>query len=100
MGSPDKIRRMIRQLEEALSEAISDSSSVTHTLRQIRDEGYSLYLKLDARPARDAQEAPPVPRLASPGGGEPDFLINGPDLYFLRSIGIDPTRQLRRRKGG
>ncbi|MES1210726.1 MAG: hypothetical protein ABUL63_00200, partial [Acidobacteriota bacterium] len=29
---------------------------------------------------------------------EPTFQINGKDLSFLRSIGIDPTRRLRRRR--
>ncbi len=30
--------------------------------------------------------------------GEPAFQIDGRDLSFLRSIGIDPTRRLRRRR--
>lgn len=42
-------------------------------------------------PAADRQlAAVPVP--------EPTFLIDGRDLAFLRSVGIDPTRSPRRRK--
>ena len=32
------------------------------------------------------------------GSTEPVFQIDGRDLSFLRSIGIDPTRRLRRRR--
>lgn len=89
---------MLRELRRALSDAISDSSEVNRTLRQIREEGYSLYLLVDCK--RDADEPEPVafstvPRLSS---GEPAFQIDGRDLSFLRSIGIDPTRRLRRRR--
>ena len=101
---------MLRDLRRALSEAISESSEVSLTLRRIREEGYTLYLLVDCkrdrldradridRADRDiGDELLPVaaPRRA---GGEPVFQINGHDLSFLRSIGIDPTRQLRRRR--
>jgi len=91
---------MLRDLRRALSEAISESSEVSRTLRRIREEGYSLYLLVDCkRELLDleptAPTAPPVPRSS---GGEPVFQIDGRDLSFLRSIGIDPTRRLRRRR--
>ena len=43
----------------------------------------------------------PAPRDA-PAAGEcdPSFRINGEDLALLRSLGIDPTRTVRRRKSG
>lgn len=87
---------MLRELRRALSEAISESTEVNRTLRKIREEGYSLYLLVDCK--RDATELEPVtaaPRLSS---GEPVFQIDIRDLSFLRSIGIDPTRRLRRRR--
>jgi len=89
---------MLRELRRALSEAISESSDVSRTLRRIREEGYSLYLLVDCKRDREGNDdALPVttPRTA---GGEPAFQINGTDLSFLRSIGIDPTRRLRRRR--
>jgi hypothetical protein len=88
---------MLRDLRRALSEAISESSEVSRTLRKIREEGYSLYLLVDCK--REANEpealAPAIPKSAS---GEPLFQIDGRDLSFLKSIGIDPTRRLRRRR--
>ena len=89
---------MLRELRRALSDAISESTEVNRTLRKIRDEGYSLYLLVDCK--RDPGEIEPftfatAPRLTS---GEPVFQIDVRDLSFLRSIGIDPTRRLRRRR--
>jgi hypothetical protein len=89
---------MLRDLGRALSAAISESPEVGRTLRRIRREGYTLQLLLDCK--RDPEQAEPV----SAGGGgalpfEPSFRIDARDLSFLRSIGIDPTRRLRRRRG-
>ena len=43
----------------------------------------------------------PAPRdAASAGERDPSFRINGEDLALLRSLGIDPTRTVRRRKSG
>ncbi len=91
---------MLRDLRRALSDAISESSEVNRTLRKIREEGYSLYLLVDCK--RDVNDQEPLaltapPRLSS-RSGEPVFQIDIRDLSFLRSIGIDPTRRLRRRR--
>ena len=94
----DKLNQMLRDLRRALSEAISESTEVNRTLRKIREEGYSLYLLVDCkREARDESDEPiTVP--ARRGAADPVFQIDGRDLSFLRSIGIDPTRRLRRRR--
>lgn len=99
MKLDDKLHQMLRDLRRALSDAISESPDVSRTLRKIREEGYALYLLVDCK--REANEIEPLtfastaPRLSS---GDPVFQIDGRDLSFLRSIGIDPTRRLRRRR--
>jgi hypothetical protein len=96
----DKLHLLLRDLRRALSEAISESSEVNRTLRKIREEGYSLYLLVDCK--RDANDPDQLslaaPRLPASSGSDPIFQIDGRDLQFLRSIGIDPTRRLRRRR--
>jgi hypothetical protein len=91
---------MLRDLRRALSEAISESSEINRTLRKIREEGYSLYLLVDCK--REVEDAEAVSLTAPrwPTSGEPAFQIDGRDLNFLKSIGIDPTRRLRRRRVG
>jgi hypothetical protein len=94
----EKLHSMLRDLRRALSEAISESSEINQALRKIREEGYSLYLLVDCkRESSDETLALTAPRFRS-GSREPAFQIDGRDLSFLRSIGIDPTRRLRRRR--
>jgi hypothetical protein len=93
--SSDRLQQMLSDFRRALYEAITDSTDVHRTWRQLRDEGYSLYLLVDCK-KQDGQEAADRGKLPlSPQ--EPVFQINGPDLSFLKSIGIDPTRRARRR---
>jgi hypothetical protein len=109
------MRRMLRDFGRALSEAISDSSEATAKLRQIRARGYSLYLLLDGAGAireveeealavrggprhRSQGEAPRRAPRSERSRPEPQFRINGDDLAFLRSVGIDPTRRRRSRR--
>lgn len=120
------MRPLIRDLRRALAEAISESSDVSRSLRRIREEGYAMVLHLDCKREVGEEESPLVPAaraavladplaqkpeklarsMKSPGpeagalapSPPPTFQIDGRDLGFLRSIGIDPTRRLRRKK--
>lgn len=124
----DDLRDLLQNLGRALSAAISDSDEVSRSLDRIQQEGYRLELHLDCKPPKggaggeseagaaqeqgrsrsrpQAQEAPLKPgqrlplayRKVAPRG-EPRFQIDMQDLAFLRSIGIDPTRRMRRRRG-
>jgi hypothetical protein len=95
---------MLRDLRRALSEAISESSEVSRTLRKIREEGYSLYLLVDCKRESEGEPlaigAPAATTPATVSRTDPAFQINMQDLSFLKSIGIDPTRRLRRRRIG
>ena len=90
----EKLQQMLSEFRKALYEAISDSNDVHRTWRQLREEGYSLYLLVDCK-KQDAIE--PAERGKLPLPQDPVFQINGPDLSFLKSIGIDPTRRGRKR---
>lgn len=93
--SNDRLHAMLSEFRRALYDAIADSSDVHRTWRQLRDEGYSLFLLVDCKRQEDQE---PVERGKLPlPPQEPVFQINGSDLGFLRSIGIDPTRRVRRR---
>ena len=93
----ERLQSMLSEFRKALYEAISDSNDVHRTWRQLREEGYSLYLLVDCK----RQEALEVSAAAAERGKaplppDPVFQINGTDLAFLKSIGIDPTRRRRR----
>jgi len=93
-----KLRRLLRDLHGALTKALSDSSDVSRSMNRIREEGWSVYLVVDRKQEDETPEAFEL-TASTNSRGEPTFRIDGRDLSFLRSIGIDPTRRKRRRRG-
>lgn len=64
---------------------------------RIRDEGWSVYLVVDRKNEDETPEG--FELTAEPGlQEEPSFRIDSQDLSFLKSLGIDPTRRVRRRR--
>ncbi len=103
---PD-IDDLLRDLGEALLEAVSDSDVVVERLQQLQEAGYSLSLRVDCKPGEQDDDAEDGPGSAEgaregaatrPAAADPNFRINTDDLSFLRSIGIDPTRKSRSRR--
>jgi len=104
----DKIKQLLRDLGTAINESISGSDDVNAQIQKIRDEGYNLYVVLDATIGlnrTDEEDEAPQPS-SSPstelvvrnGAGsnrEVQFRINVNDLALLRALGIDPTRKVR-----
>lgn len=97
----DKIKQLLQDLGTAINESISGSEDVNRHIQRIRDEGYDLYVVLDATIGLNKQdedegaateETAVVP--AKPAR-EVQFRINVNDLQFLRAVGIDPTRKVK-----
>src|ERR1700693_2607549 len=105
----DHLREMLKELGQAINESISGSGRVHDSIQRIRDEGYNLYMVLDAkvgvnrRAARSGRRRRSSPSAAGkgsvPAGEQAAFRINIKDLRFLKSVGIDPTRKVRGRRG-
>jgi hypothetical protein len=99
----DKIKQLLRELGTAINESISGSDDVNKQIQRIRDEGYNLYVVLDATIGlnKDGEEMtggesdhePSVVTVKS--DKEVQFRININDLALLRALGIDPTRKVR-----
>jgi hypothetical protein len=78
------------------------SGALSARSRGERDEAGDAARQLAAQRQLTGRSHPPGDRqLPASTAAEPDptFLIDGRDLAFLRSVGIDPTRPARRRKG-
>ena len=93
----DKIKQLLQELGTAINESISGSDDVNRQIQKIRDEGYDLYVVLDATiglnkqdPDADREQVVPAPAMR-----EVQFRINVNDLAMLRGLGIDPTRKVR-----
>lgn len=96
----DKIRQLLKELGNAINESISGSDEVNEQIQRIRDEGYNLYVVLDATIGlnRGDEPAPGEPQVKEQVAVKPNevqFRININDLVLLRSLGIDPTRKVR-----
>jgi hypothetical protein len=111
MELSDHLRAMLKELGQAINESISGSGRVHDSIQKIRDEGYNLYMVLDAKVGVNKREGRSRSRrggaaLASAkpeeetttAGERAAFRINLKDLRFLKSLGIDPTRKVRARK--
>jgi len=103
----DHLREMLKELGQAINESISGSGRVHDSIQRIRDEGYNLYMVLDAKVGVNKRESRSGRRrlaaVSSDPGAESSveraaFRINVKDLGFLKSVGIDPTRKLRSRR--
>jgi hypothetical protein len=107
----DHLREMLKELGQAINESISGSDRVHDSIQKIRDEGYNLYMVLDAKVGVNRREArarasrasrrratvePLVEKVAT-GEGRAHFLIDVKDVRILKSLGIDPTRKVRLR---
>lgn len=93
----EKIKQLLQDLGTAINESISGSEDVNRHIQKIRDEGYDLYVVLDAtiglnKQGEDEDSTAVVP--AEPPK-EVQFRINVNDLALLRGLGIDPTRKVR-----
>lgn len=94
----DKIKQLLRELGTAINESISGSDDVNRQIQKIRDEGYNLYVVLDATIGLNRQgeeEEAPRAELVVKSDKEIQFRININDLALLRALGIDPTRKVK-----
>jgi hypothetical protein len=100
----DHLREMLKELGQAINESISGSGRVHDSIQRIRDEGYNLYMVLDAKVGVKklgrSRRGAAASRESAPSAEEERaaFRMNLKDLHFLRSVGIDPTVKIRNRK--
>jgi hypothetical protein len=102
----DDLRDMLKELGQAINESISGSGRVHDSIQRIRDEGYNLYMVLDAKVGvnRRAPRAGNRRRPAAAGNGRTRAgreqaafgSTSGP--AFLEVRRHDPTRKVRNRR--
>jgi hypothetical protein len=91
-----QLKRLMKNLEESINEALSESSTINQAIREIKDAGYEVVLVIDAtigfKPTgREADENLP----AETGREEPVRLrITPEDAKFLKSLKISVERDL------
>lgn len=95
----EKIKQLLQDLGSAINESISGSDDVNRHIQRIRDEGYDLYVVLDAtiglNKQDDSSDDDDTAVMPAEPPREVQFRINVNDLALLRALGIDPTRKVR-----
>lgn len=101
MALDETVRAHLKELGNALNEAVSSSHKVHEILARIREADYDAHLVLDATVAlerRGRQSRAALPSIRRGGHAkdrEVAFKIDVKDLGILKALGIDPTRQAR-----
>lgn len=120
MAENDQLEKLLQELGRAMAEAMASSTDVTAAVHRIRQEGFSLYLVLDGTESDHSLQleistvetpvtgtALPVPlppalqSMETPVAEhtrDPEFRIDGRDVAWLQSLGIDATRSGKKRR--
>jgi hypothetical protein len=92
-----RLTRLLQNLRAALFESVSESQVGRSVLEEVQNAGLSVYLVVDNPESGEEPEALRlIPNVVEDGERSADFRIDKADLVILRSLGIDPTRTLRR----
>ncbi len=70
---------------------------MSRSMDRIREEGWSVYLVVDRKNEDETPEGFELTTETEPVEA-PSFRIDSQDLSFLKSVGIDPTRRVRKRR--
>jgi hypothetical protein len=83
----------MKELGEAINGSLSESEQIAHVIAKIKDEGFDIFLVLEAtigfnRHEDEAVDAPPELVGSRRKNVEPEFSINAHDVRFLKSLRI------------
>ena len=96
MPVDNHIKRMMQDLGQALVQAIASSSTVSHSVERIQQEGYSLYLLLNRE--QEGEKGAQIELTTRQTTREAVFVLDQRDVAFLKKMGIDATRAGRRQR--
>lgn len=88
-----QLKRLIKELGEAINGSLSESEQIAQVIAKIKEEGYDIFLVLEATIGfnrQDEEVRTPSPELVSSRrkNSEPDFTITAHDVRFLKSLRI------------
>ncbi|MCI0347971.1 MAG: hypothetical protein L0Z53_00970 [Acidobacteriales bacterium] len=88
-GLNDNLKRLIKDLGDAINDSLSDSEEIAEAIAKIKSEGYDVLLVLEAtlgfsKREEEADEGADM----VPAYGEPEFRVNDQDVKFLKSLRI------------
>ena len=83
----DRVKSLLKELGDAINEAVTGSVRVESIMQAIRDEGYEVYLMLEANIAVQDKR---LPREETDGDGSPsEEWFTDDDRRFLKRLRIE-----------
>lgn len=84
------MKQRIKELGDAINETLSNSEQIAEVIGRIKEEGYDVFLVLEATVGFNRQDGETAPVTA--GEAEPDAVpelkVNAQDMRFLKSLRI------------
>ena len=90
MELDDNLKKLMKDLGEAINEALSDSKGISEAIQNVRDSGYDVYLVLEATIGfnRQAEEGAAEDEEEGVIRSEIQLQVNAQDMKFLKSLKI------------
>src|SRR5689334_19811744 len=88
-----RLKRLMKELGDAINSSLSESEDIAQVIARIKEEGYDIFLVLEATIGfnqREGQPAKASPQLVGSRrkAPDPEFSINAHDVRFLKSLRI------------
>jgi len=90
-----QLKRLIKELGEAINSSLSESEQIAQVIARIKEEGYDIFLVLEATIGFNRQDQDEDTRAHSPElvgsrrkSADPEFTITAHDVRFLKSLRI------------
>ena len=85
-----RLKQLMKDLGEAINVSLSESEQIAQVIATIKDEGFDVFLVLEATIGFNKHDEEATPQLVSSRkkNTEPEFSINAHDVRFLKSLRI------------
>ena len=88
-----RLKNLIRELGEAINSSLSESDQMARVIGKIKEEGYDIFLVLEAtigfnRQEDESRTTSPEPVSTRRKNADPDLSMTAHDVRFLKSLRI------------
>ena len=85
-----RLKQLMKDLGDAINVSLSESEQIAQVIARIKDEGFDVFLVLEATIGFNKHDEEAAPQLVSSRkkNTEPEFSINAHDVRFLKSLRI------------
>ena len=86
------MKQRMKELGDAINETLANSDQIADVISRIKDEGYDVFLVLEATVGFNKRDAQSVRAGSAPdeteNDSDPELRVNAQDLRFLKSLRI------------